>query len=158
MVFLGRGHSASDIAILVPEEKVLLMGCFFFERGPLPVFGMHPELDVDRWLQVLDSFHEAGRAVYEEMAADDCDLFFDETEFNRLGYRYLGAGRVDEAIAVFEMNVDRFPESWNVYDSLGEACAAKGDNERAIGLYRQSVKLNSDNSNGVQAIARLRTP
>ncbi len=50
MSYLGRGHSDSDITILIPEEKVLLVGCFFVEQGLLPVFGTQPVLDPDRWL------------------------------------------------------------------------------------------------------------
>jgi tetratricopeptide (TPR) repeat protein len=82
-------------------------------------------------------------------------VYFDENEFNLLGYRYLGEQQVEAAISVFEINVERFPDSWNVYDSLGEACAANGDTERAIQLYRRSVELNPDNGNGIQAIERL---
>ncbi len=262
MVFLGGGHSQSDIAVFIPEEKVLLIGCFFLERGPLPSFGGQTVLDPDRWLEVFDSFLEdedaveyvvlgqysvwprerlvairdyiaelwsgvkaleaegldfetaikqlpvpaeldfvreagaseeelagyhrreaaelwrqlkesaaakvaeaidaggaaAGTALYLQLVAgDDSDVYFNEAEINLLGYRYLGEGRLDDAIAVFEMNAKHFPESWNVYDSLGEACAAKGDTGRAIELYRRSVEINPDNSNGLQAIERLRT-
>jgi tetratricopeptide (TPR) repeat protein len=62
---------------------------------------------------------------------------------------------VDDAIAVFEINVDHFPESWNVYDSLGEASANKGDIARAVELYSRSVEINPGNTNGVQALERL---
>ena len=99
---------------------------------------------------------EAGVAQYRELAAlGSADVYFDENEFNLLGYRYLGEQQVGAAIAVFEINVERFPDSWNVYDSLGEAHAANSDTERAIELYRRSVELNPDNVNGVQAIERL---
>jgi tetratricopeptide (TPR) repeat protein len=83
-------------------------------------------------------------------------VYFDENAFNRLGYRFLGRGEVDEAITVFQLNVDHFPGSWNVYDSLGEAYAVKGDGDRAIELYRRSVELNPNNVNGIQALERLR--
>jgi tetratricopeptide (TPR) repeat protein len=99
---------------------------------------------------------EAGLARYRELVAlDSADVYFDENEFNLLGYRYLGEQKVDAAIAVFEINVERFPDSWNVYDSLGEAYGVKGDTERAIQHYRRSVELNPDNGNGIQAIERL---
>jgi tetratricopeptide (TPR) repeat protein len=120
------------------------------------------------WRQVKQSAAaEVGRAAdeggaaaavarYRELVAgSDPDLFFDEVEFNLLGYRLLGESRVDDAIAVFELNVERYPGSWNVYDSLGEACAVKGDRDRAIELYRSSLELNPDNTNGVQALERL---
>jgi tetratricopeptide (TPR) repeat protein len=99
---------------------------------------------------------EAGAARYRELADENNPgVYFDENEFNALGYRFLGQGRVDEAIAVFRLNVERYPESWNVYDSLGEAHALKGNTERAIELYRRSVELNPDNTNGLEAIRRL---
>ena len=98
----------------------------------------------------------AGVARYRELvAANDPDVFFDENEFNLLGYRLLGQSKVDDAIAVFELSVERYPDSWNVYDSLGEAHATKGNRERAIELYRHSLELNPDNTNGVQALERL---
>ena len=99
---------------------------------------------------------EAGIARYRELAADDSgEVYFDEAQFNLLGYRLLGEGHVDQAIAVLQLNVERFPDSWNVYDSLGEAFAVKGDTARAIELYRRSLELNPDNANGAQAIERL---
>ena len=120
------------------------------------------------WRQVKESAAaEVGRAAdqgggaaavarFRELVADDDpDLFFDENEFNLLGYRLLGESRVDDAIAVFGLNVERFPGSWNVYDSLGEAYAVKGDRERAVELYRRSLELNPGNTNGVQALERL---
>ena len=55
MHYLGRGHSDTDIVVLIPEERVLLMGCFFLEQGPLPVFGTQPRLDPERWLETLNA-------------------------------------------------------------------------------------------------------
>ncbi len=106
------------------------------------------------WRQVKESAAaEVGRAVdeggaaagvarYRELvAANDPDLFFDENEFNLLGYRLLGQSKVDDAIAVFELNVERYPDSWNVYDSLGEAHATEGKQgagDRALPALRSS--------------------
>jgi tetratricopeptide (TPR) repeat protein len=107
-------------------------------------------------LAINDGGAEAGVARYRDMVeANSSDVYFDENEFNLLGYRLLGQDRVDAAISVFELNVERYPDSWNVYDSLGEACAVKGDTKRAIELYRRSVELNPNNINGVQAIERM---
>lgn len=258
MHYLGRGHSPSDIAVVVPEEKAVMLGCFFFEQDRLPTFGAHPKLDPDRWPEVLSAVldgeppvervilgqhsiwtrarlvamrdaiaamwtsvkasdaagvtldtaltrlpaaatpafvrksgasgertanytrtgatalwrqlkrsaaDEIGRALdafgiaaaaarFKDVCADS-SYFVDEAEVNLLGYRYLQSGATDAAIAVFEMNVARFPGSWNVYDSLGEACAAKGDRARAVGLYRRSLELNPANTNATAALERL---
>jgi tetratricopeptide (TPR) repeat protein len=99
---------------------------------------------------------EAALKMYADLrASDDPDIFFDEREFNMLGYRLLGRGQTRDAIAVFELNVEAFPQSWNVHDSLGEAYAAHGETALAIQSYRKSVELNPDNTNGIAALERL---
>jgi TolA-binding protein len=51
---------------------------------------------------------------------------------------------VDSAIVVFQKNVKDYPRSWNVYDSLGEAYATKGDKRRAAELYTKARALTKD--------------
>jgi predicted alpha/beta superfamily hydrolase len=60
---------------------------------------------------------------------------------NTLGYRYLQAGDMDKAIATFKTNVQRYPESANVYDSLGEAYENNGNPEKAAKNYEKAVNL-----------------
>ena len=65
---------------------------------------------------------EGFQLKYEEIrAADGSKYYYDEIELNRLGYRLINKGKLDQAILVFEANVELFPEAPNVYDSLGEA-------------------------------------
>lgn len=64
-----------------------------------------------------------------------------EAEVNQLGYTLLGAGRVDEALALFRKNVADHPASWNVYDSLAEGLAMKGDKAQAIQLYLKAKEM-----------------
>ena len=79
-----------------------------------------------------------------------------QAQVNRLGYWLLGRKRIDEAIEVFKMNVEDYPDSSNAYDSLGEAYAIKGDKEQAIKNYQKSIELNPDNTNGIQKLKLLR--
>ena len=55
-----------------------------------------------------------------------------ENELNAYGYQLLFGGNVDKAIEIFKLNIERNPDSWNVYDSLGEAYANKGEKKLAI--------------------------
>lgn len=82
--------------------------------------------------------------------------YFDETEFNRLGYRLLGGKKISEAIEVFKMNIEMYPDSWNVYDSLGEAYMENGQNDLAIEYYQKSLKLNPQNTNAVNMLERIK--
>ena len=100
---------------------------------------------------------DAAVAAFDQMLEQrDEDYFFDENAFNRLGYRFLGEDRIEEAVAVFEMNVKAYPESWNPWDSLGEGYAARGEIDRAIAAYKKSIELNPDNENGVAQLERLK--
>lgn len=67
-----------------------------------------------------------------------------EADMNAYGYELLQAGKVDEAIGVFRDNVKKYPESWNVYDSLGEALAVKGDKAAAKAQYEKALSMVKD--------------
>jgi tetratricopeptide (TPR) repeat protein len=64
-----------------------------------------------------------------------------EPDMNNYGYQLLGDGKVDSAIVVFQKNVKDYPKSWNVYDSLGEAYAVKGDKKKARENYNKALAM-----------------
>jgi hypothetical protein len=64
-----------------------------------------------------------------------------EADINLHGYSLLGQNKVDEALGYFQRNVKEHPGSWNVYDSLGEAFAVKGDKAQAIANYRKALDM-----------------
>jgi tetratricopeptide (TPR) repeat protein len=78
-----------------------------------------------------------------------------EREFNMLGYSLLRDGKIAEAIEVFKLNVEMFPESANVYDSLGEAYAEAGDTVSAIKNYGKVLEIDPDNGNAKQMLEKL---
>lgn len=80
---------------------------------------------------------------------------FSERELNRLGYRYLGQKDYETAIAIFQLNVEMFPEAFNPYDSLGEAYMEAGDRDKAIANYQKSIELNPGNQNGRDMLEKL---
>lgn len=98
----------------------------------------------------------AAVAAYADLKvrrADDFD--FGERELNELGYVYLKRGRLPEALAIYQANVEAHPDSWNVHDSYAEALLKDGREEEAIAHYRKSVELNPDNTNGIEVLTEL---
>ena len=85
-------------------------------------------------------------------------FLMDERNVNRLGYSLLGAKRVKEAIEIFKLNVEDYPNSSNTYDSLGEAYMIAGEKDLAIKNYEKSVELNPKNDGGIEALKKLRAP
>lgn len=78
-----------------------------------------------------------------------------EAEINALGYRLLGAGAVDRAVAAFAINTRAYPRSANAYDSLGEALLAAGRREDAIAAYRRAVAIDPQFGSSLEAFRRL---
>ncbi|MFN0159206.1 MAG: DUF2911 domain-containing protein [Bacteroidota bacterium] len=70
-----------------------------------------------------------------------------EADINMLGYQHLGAGRIKEAVELFKKNAKDYPNSWNVYDSLGEAHEANGDTKLAKESYAKAFSLVKDETN-----------
>ncbi len=84
------------------------------------------------------------------------DEVINENQMNRIGYDLLGLKRIKDAIEVFKLNVEDYPQSANTWDSLGEAYMTSGEKEQAIKNYQRSVELNPNNTNGVEALKKLR--
>jgi len=69
-----------------------------------------------------------------------------ENVINNFGYRLLGDNKFDEAIAVFRHNVELYPGSANVYDSLGEGYENAGKLDLARENFQKAIEVAAKNS------------
>jgi len=85
---------------------------------------------------------EASERSYAEAARDLLlPEQLPEAMINSFGYRLLGRGKTWWALRVFRQNVERYPESVNVYDSYADGLVAAGDTTGAIQRLRQAVEV-----------------
>jgi tetratricopeptide (TPR) repeat protein len=110
---------------------------------------------------LMETLTESGTEAFEKKlqkirTEKDTQVYFDEAELNQLGYRLISQNKLDEAITVFKTNVELYPESFNVYDSLGEAFMTKGENDLAIEYYEKSLEVDPSNINAVEKLKTLR--
>ena len=98
---------------------------------------------------------DALREVLAERDAKQPKYYFLEAEINAQGYRFLQADRTAQALTLFKLNVELFPEAWNVYDSLAEALLKSGDSAGAAAMYEKSLALNPESKSGKDALAKL---
>lgn len=144
IVFTNSGNGLS----ITPEIVAALL------PGSHPAFAwMRYDTYKAPWRQVLrDIMARGANSVLRGNALDALD----ESQVNRIGYVLLERKRTADAVAIFERNAARFPDSFNAHDSLGEAYAAAGDVANAIASYERSLKLNPKNTNAVQVLETLR--
>ena len=75
-----------------------------------------------------------------------------EQLINQMGYQFMFDGKADEAIATFKANVERYPASANVYDSLAEAYERGGRIDLAEPLYDKARTLGEQNNDPNAAV------
>jgi tetratricopeptide (TPR) repeat protein len=78
-----------------------------------------------------------------------------EKELNNIGYALLQINKFPEAIKVFKMNTEFFPESSNVYDSLGDAYMAANDKQNAINYFKKAVEKDPKNKLSADKLKKL---
>lgn len=72
------------------------------------------------------------------------------SELNTLGYVLLDAGRIDDALIVFQYNSRIYPYNPNMYDSYAEALAKAGRVEESISNYEKVLLLDRSNENAIK--------
>src|SRR6266481_9863492 len=100
---------------------------------------------------------EAAIKQYRELREREPKAYdFGEEELNNVGYFLIGMKKYKDAIAILKLNVEMFPKSANVYDSLGEAYMDEGNKDLARENYEKSLQIDPGNTNAVQKLKVLK--
>jgi serine-type D-Ala-D-Ala carboxypeptidase/endopeptidase len=138
--------SIDDIALHILESKFELRKYYY-----------HYYLMDTIAVTIKEKGINAAIKLYHSLKKEKNSRFsFDEAQLNLLGYSELNEKKVKEAIAIFKLNTKEFPDSWNVFDSYGEACAVNGDTALAIKNYEKSIKINPYNNSGIETLNKLK--
>lgn len=112
---------------------------------------------------ILRALHENGAtaaiAQYRRLKANNAsEYIWSPGELNRLGYALLRKGRVADAVALWELNAQEYPDDANVHDSLGDGYAASGPEfaDRAVASFERSLALDPGNDHARIMIERIR--
>lgn len=89
---------------------------------------------------------------------DNSTALYDVSEnaLTSLGYRQMGAKKVENARKIFILNTELYPEGFNTWDSLGEFYMNTGETEKAIANYQKSFDLNPTNTHAKEMIAKMK--
>jgi pimeloyl-ACP methyl ester carboxylesterase len=103
--------------------------------------------------EIWTALHHTGgvgraRKLYDEAKTRDKNaVLIPEAETNQLGYQLLQAGNFKDAIVVFQMNVEEYPRSANVYDSLSDGYLAIGNKEEALKYAEKAIEALDNDTN-----------
>jgi tetratricopeptide (TPR) repeat protein len=77
---------------------------------------------------------------------DKANYDISENQINRLGYLLMRQEKNQDALKIFKLNTELYPNGFNTYDSYGECLLKLGDTENGIKAYQKSLELNPDNT------------
>ncbi len=123
-------------------------------RG-IPVETPRPGLARALTKVVLEEGVAAARARLPELTRTH--TLTSPNDLNDLGYGLLRQGRVPESLFLLRLNLERFPQDANAYDSLGEACLVAKDLACARENYTRALELDPKNDNARHVLERLKT-
>jgi CubicO group peptidase (beta-lactamase class C family) len=164
----GAINGFCSIITRIPSDKSLIILLSNTGGAPLPemTFAINgilydksyafPKKSIAYSLLDATEKEDVSKALsYYKAIRDSGNYYLNETEMNDVGYQFLQSGRTKEAAAIFKLNVEAYPNSFNVYDSYGEALLALGDKNGAIENYLKSVNLNPNSESGLRALKAL---
>ena len=139
----------------IPETNRVEVQCITCHRGRPRPMTLSDELadvyekagidsTVARYTMLRDRFFGAGS--YD----------FSERSLSELGSTLMAKGRHDDAIRIFQLNVQQNPNSSFVYSSLADAYAAAGQKDLAVQNYEKAVQLEPRNREAEQKLKALR--
>jgi CubicO group peptidase (beta-lactamase class C family) len=79
-----------------------------------------------------------------------------EVQINQLGYALLERKKTAEAITIFKLNIEDYPNSANTYDSLAETYLGIGEKELAKEFYKKALEVNPKYPNASAAAEILK--
>ncbi|MES1217634.1 MAG: alpha/beta hydrolase, partial [Bacteroidota bacterium] len=107
---------------------------FIFKNYKLPSFQ-----------NLLDNSFNADSAItvhFKNISAEmGYEILPPENLVNQLGYTFLQNKMPDKAYAFFLKNIQNYPQSFNVYDSMGDFYESKGDKTKAIEYFGKALAL-----------------
>lgn len=144
---------------MINLPRFLAGACFIAGVTLSPLFAADPAPDAALADALHRSIEQDGLAATQKRfaAGDFAALPRDEAKLNHLGYDYLSANKVAEAVAVLKWATELYPTSGNAFDSYGEALVKQGDRDAAIAAYEKAVSLNPQNGNAKALLAELKS-
>jgi dienelactone hydrolase len=109
-------------------------------------------------ISILDTIDQPGGALKvekqltEARKKDPGAALFDEATVNIIGYEHIQAGDLNGAVEIFKLNVMAFPNSPNVYDSLGDAYVASGEKQLALENSKKALELLASDTTDPQQV------
>ena len=143
--FLNNPTNGKEYLILIPKENEELQ--YNFRKLA------DNEKIASEYLN-SNEFDKALAAYLTIQKNDSLDPAINEEDINSFGYDKLRNKKIKNALQIFKINIELYPNSSNVYDSYAEALIKSGDTIQAIVYYKKSISIDTGNRNAKKFIEK----
>ena len=91
-------------------------------------------------------------------ASGSTDYDFSQGQLPSAAFQLLRSNRAKDAIELFKLNIEMFPDAAKPYEHLAEGYVAVGEKELAIKNYKRSLELDPKNTSAADALKRVENP
>lgn len=108
---------------------------------------------IDAYYADINSVEKAIEMIKQEFKkGKQSEYNISEDLVNNFGYSLLKKNQNQEALKIFKLNTELYPNGFNTFDSYGECLMALGQKKEAIKAYKKSLALNPQNDNARKII------
>lgn len=100
------------------------------------------------------TINEIYKIAKMDFAKKEPEYNISEVAINTFGYNVMNQNKFIDAEVIFKLNVELYPNSYNVYDSYGECLMNLGKEKEGIAAYKKSLELNPENINAKNVLAK----
>ncbi|UCE17063.1 MAG: tetratricopeptide repeat protein [Gemmatimonadota bacterium] len=118
------------------------------EYGARDLIKIIEEKGIDEGIKRFWEMKEETRTIHRYV--------FDEWLVKSVGLSFLSRNRTEEALEIFKLNSQLYPESCDVYYNLAEAYMKNGDKPMAMENYRKALERNPDERNIQRILNKLK--
>ncbi|WP_299382665.1 serine hydrolase [uncultured Lacinutrix sp.] len=86
---------------------------------------------------------------------DTPNYYTNNDNLNAIAYQLLNNKKTEEALKIFNLQLELFPNHFNSYDSLGEFYFTTKDYDKALFNYKKSLEFNPENENAKIFIQKI---
>jgi tetratricopeptide (TPR) repeat protein len=135
---------------VIPDKEIIIVHC----GNSNELFSAYDLWHVADCIKFYD-FHQlinqkgvskSIRVYHEKKKQDPAYEPFNERFLMDKGYGYLHGGKTADAKKIFALNIESYPDSWNVYNNMAEAYTQGGCADSAKIYYRKSLKIKPNNN------------
>ncbi len=95
-------------------------------------------ISIEEMISMIDSHYKnvSAHFGYETLPA--------ESFINSLGYGFMSDNQLEKANTLFKLNIQNYPNSSNVYDSMGDCYLAQQDSIKALEFFTKALEVGTN--------------